>query len=597
VKLAELDMPDVALLALMTDEERARFAVLTNDTPLRVTFADLVIRTKNKQLIPFVPNETQSLYLSMLAETYPGFDPVTGLGLSGIREDVLKSRQQGMSTLWLALYFLDTINTPLTQTICLAHDGDSTAKLFEMVHRFYQGLPPEKKRPLRYSNRKELVFADIDSAIYVGTAGNKSVGRGGTINNIHESERAFWKDGDSVEIGLLQSVPANGNVTRETTANGLNEYYDERQREHSGESSFVPRFFGWNLHSEYRTDFAGNDFIRTDGEENLSRLFNLSPGQLLWRREKMKELKEKFPQEYPLTEREAFLTSGNPVFDRDSLERFEARLKGVNAVGSPRFFAKNARGVRESYARLQTEHSNAKLTIYEEPRDELVYLVTSDPASGVNNDGKRDFISCSVWGFGQYSGLTQVAHLYGHWEPHETAILLAELGYWYKSADYREAMLCPLSLMHGQSVWNTLVHEIGYPQNRGNGWGGLYYHNPSDINERLTDLKPEQRTPGFPEGGGGKQFMVGVAQEMIVSDEVIINSAVMVSQLFRYVHHAGGGMAGEGGSHDDAVSDFCCACAVYRLRGGKAKVSTTGRRVERLPMPPKTFTDSRKARR
>src|SRR5579871_2009489 len=195
------------------------------DLDKRVFLSDLHIRTKDKQLAPLVPNAVQTLYLDMLQSAHEGFDWRNGIyTLRGVREDILKARQEGMSTLWLALYFLDTINIPLTQTIILAHDTDTTERLFKIVHRFYEHLPPHKKRPKKYSSRREIEFADIDSIIAVGTAGGDAVGRGGTINNVHMSERAFWPGVDGgveLEMGLMEAVPLDGNITRETTANGL----------------------------------------------------------------------------------------------------------------------------------------------------------------------------------------------------------------------------------------------------------------------------------------------------------------------------------------------------------------------------------------
>lgn len=603
---ADFDPADIAYLPKETQDEFYRLLA----PPVVVTLSDLVIRTKDKQLIPFVPNETQRLYLDILAKEYPGFDPVTGTGLRGAREDVLKARQQGMTTLWEALYFIDTINNPLTQTVLLAHDAESTQKLFEIVHRYYEGLPAEKKRPRKYSNRREIVFADIDSAIYVATAGSKSVGRGGTINNAHLSERAFWENGGEVETGLLQAVPSQGNITRETTANGFNDYYDERQREHAGDSTFRPRFFGWNLHSEYRlaTSARGESssigagrnagigthslqFVRTSEEQSLADNHRLSDEQLAWRRSKMKELGDKFPQEYPINEREAFLSTGTPVFDREALVRIETHIKGIEAVPLPRF-RRSVGASLLNFSRLGREHAQGTLKVFEEPREDRICLVTDDPASGVNNAGDLDYCSASLWGFGQFTGLTQMAHLYGRWEPHEMAWLLYELFSWYSNT-----MLAPLSMNHGHAVISTLIHECGVNVNRGNGWGGLYCHNPSDISEKVSNTEPEQRLPGFPENRVTKRFMVDTAREYISEELIEVNSTITLNQLFRYVYLTAGEMGGENGTHDDAVSDLASACAVHRLRAQRAIALLQGQRRERTPMPPKTFIQQERQRR
>src|ERR1700690_1614059 len=85
-----------------------------------VSFADLKIRTKGTEttppaLITFRPNDVQTINLDLLHDTYPARVWRNGIyTLRGASEDCLKARQQGFSTQWLALYFLDTINNPLT---------------------------------------------------------------------------------------------------------------------------------------------------------------------------------------------------------------------------------------------------------------------------------------------------------------------------------------------------------------------------------------------------------------------------------------------------------------------------------------------------
>ncbi|RYX80921.1 hypothetical protein EON83_26285, partial [bacterium] len=111
--------------------------------PRLYTLSDLLIRTKDKRLIPLVPNEVQAQYLDQICPTWRDGGQIQ---LQGARELILKSRQFGFSTLILALLFLDTINTPHTQTVVVAHDMDSTIRLFQMVQRFYKHLPEPKPR-------------------------------------------------------------------------------------------------------------------------------------------------------------------------------------------------------------------------------------------------------------------------------------------------------------------------------------------------------------------------------------------------------------------------------------------------------------------
>lgn len=270
---------------------------------------DLKIRTKEKEVVRFTPNGVQEKYLAEIAPGWKGEQ----VALRGQREILLKARQFGFSTLILALYFLDTIQNPHTQTVVIAHDADSTERIFQMVQRFYNSLPEDQKPHKKYANRREFLWDEIDSYFFVGTAGSGEFGRGGTINNVHGSEVAFWPDAESIVSGLFNSVPSDGNIILETTANGMNNWFhDEYQNAKKGNSAFTPRFYGWWEHAEYRRAVPAG--FRADAEEEkLARQYGLDEEQLAWRRAKKLEQRSKFVQEYPANAQEAFVSSGGRV--------------------------------------------------------------------------------------------------------------------------------------------------------------------------------------------------------------------------------------------------------------------------------------------
>ncbi|HTE19602.1 MAG TPA: hypothetical protein VK689_14635, partial [Armatimonadota bacterium] len=118
--------------------------------------SDLKIRTKDRRLVSLVPNAVQALYLD---ELLPGWraDPT---GLRGKREILLKARQFGFSTLILALFFLDTLNTPQTQTVVVAHDLESAKRLFGIVQRFYYSFPEDRSPRARLANQREFYWPE-----------------------------------------------------------------------------------------------------------------------------------------------------------------------------------------------------------------------------------------------------------------------------------------------------------------------------------------------------------------------------------------------------------------------------------------------------
>lgn len=530
-----------------------------------ITLADLHVQDKQtKAIVPLlsVLNKPQRDVLTEL-----GIDPekpLPDLSQTLWRMRILKARREGISTIIAAIYFCDTYNHKERNTVEMAHNEDSAGEIFELYRRFYMHLPAEKKRKAQKQGAGELYWADTNSSISVATAGSMDVKSGATIHNLHKSEYAKWT-GDIAAIDASVNIATQyGNIIEETTAKGLNHFYDKWQESKQNKSRYKAYFLPW-FADPANVSPVPYDFERTDEEENRVATFGLSDAQLQWYREQKAEYRELTAQEFPHTAREAFVSSGNKVFRMDVLEIWEQRQKQQPDPLRQVEFAK--RGERfQFWNRLRDQYAAGNLTVWELPGERLHSLVTADPAGGIDRDGNADMCSASAWVFSDMRPLEQVAHLYGRWEPEEFAWICAELAYWYNAA-----MLCPLSLNHGQSMWNTLVNTVHYPQGRGGGWGGLYYHNPAEVNERVKDLHPDLRTPGFPEGGGGKEFLVGCAQTYVREDRVIVNSPITLAQLFRYVHLAGGSMGAESG-HDDAVSDFYCAAGVYRLRGKYARL-------------------------
>lgn len=293
------------------------------------TFADLRIETKDSEVISFIPNSVQERYLDIIVPDWRRGE----YHMTGRREILLKARQFGFSTLIAALFFLDTVNNSNRHTVVIAYDTAGTEKLFRMVDRFYNNLDPDRRPKTRFANTRILYWPSLDSSYEVMTAGSKTSGRGATIHNLHMSEAAFWEYPEVV-TGLLQAVPARGNVFMETTANGEgNLFYEEYQAAKGGRSSFEDRFFAWWMHDEYRRE-PPEDFQRVTretqpalferfgDEQALADAYELDDAQLCWRRYKISEpgMGALFAQEYPANDQECFRVSGSKFFTEWDLD-------------------------------------------------------------------------------------------------------------------------------------------------------------------------------------------------------------------------------------------------------------------------------------
>jgi len=201
--------------------------------------ANLWIRNKRRQVIPFILNEVQVDYHAHATQW----------------DVILKARQQGFTTFVCGRFFADTLLRPNTTSVIVAHDTDSSEKIFRIVQLFWERLPEEERRrvgPPRFSNRREFLWPKINSQFYVGTAGALTFGRGQTINNLHCSEFAFWPKPEEALIALTEAVPADGRIVIESTANGIGNYFHDLWRAaKAGESRFAPHYYVWFESPEY----------------------------------------------------------------------------------------------------------------------------------------------------------------------------------------------------------------------------------------------------------------------------------------------------------------------------------------------------------
>lgn len=293
----------------------------------------LQIRTKAGDIKPLALNKAQ-LYIHERLEKQRA---ETGR----VRALILKGRQQGCSTYVEARYYWRVTHRKGVRAFILTHEAESTAALFEMAQRYHEQCNEVVKPSTGASSQKELAFDKLDSAYKVGTAGNKSVGRGTTVQYFHGSEVAFWPHAAEHSKGILQAVPDENEteVILESTANGVGNFYHEQwQAAEAGETDFQAIFVPWYWQDEYRVKVDA-DFEASDYELHLREVYKLDDGQIAWRRRKIRELtvggtdgEQAFRQEYPLTAAEAFAVSGDDtLIQPESVAK--ARIRKVLASG------------------------------------------------------------------------------------------------------------------------------------------------------------------------------------------------------------------------------------------------------------------------
>lgn len=280
----------------------------------------LRIEDKQGRLVEFVNNQSQDYIHTCLEKQRRE--------LGKVRAIIVKARQEGCSTYVGARFYHRALFRDGTRVYILSHLTDTTDKLFRMVNTFHDHVPDYFKSKTVSDNHRYLEFSNR-SQYSVGTAGSRSVGRGGTVQLFHGSEVAFWRDADQVRSGVIQSIPDSDDteVILESTANGQNGYFwDMTQAALAGRNQYQVIFIPWFWMDEYRIEIP-EDFTITEEEQEIADLYDLDDEQICWRREKIVDLGSLrlFYQEYPASLDEAFQSSGDSLIDPMALAKARKR--------------------------------------------------------------------------------------------------------------------------------------------------------------------------------------------------------------------------------------------------------------------------------
>ena len=318
-----------------------------------------------------------------------------------IRINTLKARQLGFSTLIAAIIFTLTVFAPGQEAVIIADKAEHATNLFNKYKFFYEMLPAELKAllPKKTGNAKEVAIDYGDgqtSSIRIIVQGD-SAGRSGTKHHLHLSEAAFWGDITGTLTSVLQTVDDNNPnslIVIETTANGVNEYKRLWDMD-VAEGIYKALFFPWFVEPRYQTTAYDFKNELEDWEIELQKEHNLTDAQMNWYHKKYLDLrkdKDRLKQEYPSTPIEAFITSGNSVFNTELLHKRKLEIMELDHEegylrGEFTYTKKfSLDGSRIDVTNIEfREDPSGYLKIYKEPNPLHPYVVSNDPAMGGDN--------------------------------------------------------------------------------------------------------------------------------------------------------------------------------------------------------------------
>ena len=418
------------------------------------------IVNKHKTTTPFFLNEVQHDFVERINNAIS--DYMIG-ELFSIKFIVLKGRQQGFTSFITAYQLACTITRKNFEGFTAADEDGNTSAIFEnKAKHIYTLLPTEIKPTEKFNNRRQLTFEKLHSSWEVKTA-SKNMGRSRTINFMHGSEAAFWKDGISgVQAGLGEALTKDAIQILESTANGHNEYKDLWDS-----AEWQNCFYPWWRTEEYRFNFVDEAHKATYQKEVLEKgqeyeemkvkdeklwiysrckwlveFCNLAWEQVHWYFNKHKNYvnKELIKQEYPCSADEAFIASGKCVFNKENIIQHKQYLEKLYA-SKPKKDDKSDKYMmippkrgdfvitwhdpeRLDYplSAKWVDNANGCIRIYEDVRPVYPYVLSgdtkgegSDRFAGTvinNNSGKRaavlhgdmksKYYAAQMWAIGRY---------------------------------------------------------------------------------------------------------------------------------------------------------------------------------------------------
>ena len=267
---------------------------------------------KNKRNVPFFLNEVQKDFISkieLLGTSKPFF--------------VLKGRQQGFTTVITAIQLAYAIVRKNFSGFTLADRDDNTKAIFiDKAKLIYSNLPERLKPTERFNSVNELFFDKLNSSWRIASA-TSNVGRSRTLSFIHYSEVAFFRCSlADLQKSIQEAAIKDALCIYETTANGFNEaklLWDSK--------SCHNLFYEWWKTTEYvSTEYEyleNTDTWLTKRLKTLEKI-GLSREQRTWYAKKYSSYIDKtsIKQEYPCSPEEAFVSSGNCIFDKEQISEY-----------------------------------------------------------------------------------------------------------------------------------------------------------------------------------------------------------------------------------------------------------------------------------
>jgi hypothetical protein len=456
---------------------------------------------------------------------------------------VLKSRQLGLTVCIIALSIRQCVVHPNSNCLLVSHDQKSCNDIFDKLKQQFNSLPNWLRPKTIANNRQEIKMCN-GSKITCCTAGNNDVGRGATLNLVHLSEFSLWKNPKRQLNSITQALVAEGRLIIESTPCGLNYFHDLYFQAKNNENSYKSFFFNWiNGSTLFKKDYKNsvkiykaknnNKMLTKDelSEEELELLkLNCSMEQLMWRRLKIASSGlDLFHQEFPSTEIEGFVSTGQNIFSNERIAQIRRSLKKNNYIPKNNI---------TDLPQLLKKYYGRSFFIYKLKNLNSRYFIGCDLSEGIG----LDYSVCEVFN----EDGEQVAEFYNNKiKPYQMAEIINILGHYYN-----KALLNIERASGGNSVIERLRYNFKYMR--------IYKQKMFDENNKIIARL------GFDTKTKSKGIIINDLIEAFDTGQIQINSIRILEEMQVFEIKDNGSMGAASGQHDDSV--MAAALTLYIIK-------------------------------
>ena len=423
---------------------------------------------------------------------------------------ILKARQLGSSTFIAAYYFWKTFFRKNERTIVVAHTHDAVKNIYQIYETFYKNLPSFMKNSIKTitSNANTLEFI-TGSSIKIGSASSEAFRGSSAITNLHLSEVAFWVDMNKTVTSLMSAASNNPTVIYETTANGINEFYEFWRND----NGYTPIFLSW---------FVDNNNVRKSYNPKYKEImkshkdfFNLLPEHLTeeqknWAIDTFTERclldLVKFKQEYAPDPIICFITSGDRFF-------------------SETFFLDEK--IETGYKRYQTKMNGR------------IYSIGVDTASGSTNGDYSAFVVLDI------TNKDRPIIVATYYERIELFLFAEKV---YQECLYWDAF----AVVEKNSYGLTVIEYL-----RGKEYGFMYTTSKYD-----KSMDQYTESFGFNTNQATRPILLTKVQEFINKKKILVDDTRLQREINNFVYINDKAQASKN-NHDDLIISLSLALVAY----------------------------------